>query len=168
MFGNLKINIFIRRKTPIISNLFFIFGYIGVENVITMKELKVFLVDDEEMTLELLKFGLSSLNKFDIQTFTSGEDCISNLDEGPDIIVLDYFLNADDPEKMNGMDVIKKIKAINPDIEVVVLSGQKEDADLVFDFVKKGAAHYIVKDREGFKNLRETVMDIVESKGLAR
>ena len=83
----------------------------------------IFLVDDDPMHLQMLKDHLSSKLSVDITTFSTGEDCLANLDKNPDAIVLDYYLNSVEKNAANGIEILKKIKARNPDTEVVMLSG---------------------------------------------
>jgi two-component system, OmpR family, response regulator len=59
-------------------------------------ELSVFLVDDDKMFLTSLAHQLKTMfkSKTKIQAFTTGEECLKHLNENPDIIILDYYLNS--------------------------------------------------------------------------
>ena len=58
----------------------------------------------------------------------------------PDVIFLDYRM-----EPMDGLDVLRKIKRFNPDIYLVVISGQ-DDMNVAVNALKYGAFDYIIKD----------------------
>jgi polysaccharide export outer membrane protein len=108
-----------------------------------MKTYKIFLVDDDLFCLNMYEQHLKNLGYEDINKFESGTDCLNHLIEYPDIIFLDYKMDT-----LNGFDVLKKIKRFNPNINVVMVSGQ-EDMQTAVDALKYGAFDYIIKsDRE--------------------
>ena len=58
----------------------------------------IFLVDDEPIQNEMLKDYLSERFVYDIRTFDNGEEAMNNMHLSPEIVVLDYHLNAHKPE----------------------------------------------------------------------
>ena len=48
---------------------------------------------------------------------------------------------------MNGVDILKKIKQENEDIEVILISEQ-DDIEVVVDLLRHGAFDYIVKSND--------------------
>jgi DNA-binding NtrC family response regulator len=114
----------------------------------------IFVVEDNEWYNRLLVHQLSLNPDYQIVSFTSGKDCIDNLDKEPDVITLDYRL----PD-MKGLDVLKKIKAVNEDIQVILISEQNE-IDVVVELLKFGAYDYIVKSNEIRERLLNTVNNI--------
>ena len=55
---------------------------------------KIFIVDDEPLLSEMLTDYLEDQDPhLSIRSFPTGENCLNNMDEEPDVIVLDYFLN---------------------------------------------------------------------------
>ena len=85
---------------------------------------KIFLVDDDALFLKSLEIDFKTDSHFEVSTFPTGEQCISHLSEQPDIIILDYHLDGIDPNAINGIATLDNIKALNPDIPVVMLSSQ--------------------------------------------
>ncbi|MBL4654853.1 MAG: response regulator [Bacteroidia bacterium] len=118
----------------------------------------VFIADDEKFALEVMKEHLSANPDFNIKTFDTGEECLKSLDENPDFIVLDYYLDLVNPDAMNGLDVMKKIKEFNPKIEVIMLTGQ-DDSSLVFQIVNEGALDYVMKDEDAFSNVEKIIRE---------
>ena len=53
---------------------------------------------------------------------------------------------------MNGIEVLKKAKEQNPNIEFIFLSGQ-DNIDVAINTMKYGAYDYIVKDQMALKKL---------------
>lgn len=104
--------------------------------------LKIFLVDDEPFHSALVAQQLNNLGYKNIHTFLSGTDCLHHLNENPDIIILDYNM-----EGHSGFEVLTKIKRFDPNIFVVMLSGQ-EDLETAVSCLKYGAFDYIVKNND--------------------
>ncbi len=72
----------------------------------------------------------------------------------PDIVILDYNLNPQAPNTMNGLDVLRRIKNLNPKVKVVMLSGRDEYQGVV-DSLKLGAYTYVLKDTEALATLKK-------------
>lgn len=120
-----------------------------------MNPITVFLVDDDNFFLELIKDSISSNKDLNIVSFSNAEDCIAQLDKKPQVIFLDHFLNKDNPSAMNGIDALIKIKEILPNTKVIMLTGQ-DSLDTAEDMMKKGAYFYINKD--------ENAISLIEKK----
>lgn len=113
-------------------------------------EAVIFLVDDDELYLLRLKDHLTEKLYFKtrIYTYTSGEECLNNLSVNPDIIVLDYYFNPPDDnaghKPMNGIELIKRLKEVRPDIHLIMLSCET-DVEVANTAIKEGAKDYIIK-----------------------
>jgi two-component system OmpR family response regulator len=120
----------------------------------------VFLVDDDRMFLSTLKDTLDTefKNKLDISIFTSGEECLKNINGKPDLVILDYFLNEDGSlNSMNGIEVLKEIKKTDyRDIMVVMLSGQ-DKLQIALDSIKNGAYEYVTKSESAFVRIKNII-----------
>ena len=118
------------------------------------KPFKIFVVEDDEWYRKLLVHNLSLNPDYDIESFANGKDCLSNLNKNPDVITLDYRL----PD-MQGLEILKKIKAENEEIQVILISEQDE-IDVVVELLKYGAYDYIVKSKDIRERLLNTVQNI--------
>ena len=90
------------------------------------KAFKIFVVEDDEWYSRLLVHTLSLNPDYEIQSFTTGKECLANLHQEPDVITLDYRL----PD-MKGLDVLKQIKEINEEIQIILISEQDDIEVLV-------------------------------------
>lgn len=115
---------------------------------------KIFVVEDDDWYNRLLVHHLSLNPDYQVISFTNGKDCIDNLNKEPDIVTLDYRL----PD-MKGLDVLKKIKEVNEDIQVILISEQNE-IEVVVELLKYGAYDYIVKSKDIRERLLNTVNNI--------
>jgi DNA-binding NtrC family response regulator len=118
------------------------------------KPFKIFVVEDNEWYNRLLVHNLSLNPDYEIESFTNGKDCLNNLNKNPDLITLDYRL----PD-MQGLEVLKNIKAVNEEIQVILISEQDE-IDVVVELLKYGAYDYIVKSKDIRERLLNTVQNI--------
>lgn len=122
-------------------------------------KIKLFLVDDDALFLKALEIEFLQHADFAIETFATGERCISNLSNNPDVIILDYHLNGIDKNAMNGLETLDKIKSYNSDIPVVMLSSQ-DSIDVAINCMHHRAFDYIVKSETAFMRLQKTISAI--------
>ena len=100
---------------------------------------KIYLVDDDLMSLGIYEHHLRGKGYNDIRTFMDGHTCIDQLHEGPDLIFLDHNMTS-----ISGLEVLRKIKRYDPEIFVVMVSGQ-DDMKTALNAMKFGAFDYIIK-----------------------
>lgn len=121
----------------------------------------VFLVDDEPIQNEMLKDFLSERYTYEIKIFESGEEAMTNMHLHPEIIVLDYHLNAHLNDAKNGVEILKDIKDQYPETQVIMLSGQ-DKIDVAIDTMKYGAFDYIVKGESAFSRIENVINNASE------
>lgn len=127
-----------------------------------MDQFRIFIVEEDPWYGEILEYHLSLNPDHEIYRYTTGKDCMANLSKKPALISIDYSL----PDT-NGMELLKKIKQFNPDIPVVIISGQ-EDVATAVDLLKKGASDYFIKDDNTKELLWNAVGRIKERKLLVK
>jgi len=121
-----------------------------------MNSFKIFIVEDDPLYGEMLKYHLSLNPDNEVVKFETGAECLKNLYQSPSLISLDYSL----PD-MSGFEVIKKVKEYNADIPIVIVSGQ-EDVATAVKLLKDGAYDYFVKDEDTKERLWNTLKNIKE------
>ncbi|MCB2221919.1 MAG: sigma-54 dependent transcriptional regulator [Bacteroidetes bacterium] len=126
------------------------------------KSFKIFVVEDDDWYNRLLVHTLSLNPDYEIQNFFNGKDLLEKLHEDPDVITLDYRL----PD-MTGLDILKQVKEVNPDIQVILISEQG-DIDTVVDLLKYGAYDYIVKSKDIKERLLNTIQNIRQGIGMKK
>ena len=105
----------------------------------------IFFVDDDKMMLNLMEYTFKCKDGYEVKSYFSGEECVENLHLNPDLIILDYYLGDIDSNSMSGMDTLAKIVETNKDLNVIILSREK-NPELIHKFIKKGAKKYVIKD----------------------
>jgi DNA-binding NtrC family response regulator len=115
------------------------------------RSLRIFIVEDDPMQQRLIKYVMESNPEHEVHTFNTGQACLEHLHLQPQLISLDYNL----PD-VGGAEVLQKIKQFNPEIRIIVLSGQKNISTAI-DLLKQGANDYITKDTGMKERLRSSV-----------
>jgi len=126
-------------------------------------QIKLFLVDDDILFLKSLEIDFSNNLAFDIYTFQSGEACLAAMGAKPDIVILDYMLDGLNPKAMNGIATLDKIKSIDMDIPVIMLSGQ-DKIDVAVNCMHHKAYDYVVKSETSYLRLERNIEDILKAK----
>ena len=119
----------------------------------------IFIVDDDEMYSEMLSTHLTSDPRNTILAYSTGEECLNNIYDDPDIVILDYNLNLVHKDAANGMQILEEIKKKNNKTKVIMLSSQ-EQYGVALRTISKGAEQYVVKDAKAFKNIDEIIQGL--------
>jgi len=123
------------------------------------KKILLFLVDDDALFLKSLEIEFSGNIESSIKTFATGELCLDNLPQNPDVVILDYHLNSIDKNAINGLETLDRIKTINPLIPVIMLSSQ-DKIEVAVNCMKHQAFDYIVKSETAFVRLQRAITTI--------
>lgn len=127
-----------------------------------MSTFKIFVVEDDKILAKRMAFELEQNPDFEVEQFYDGESVLQHLDGNPDAITLDYLL----PDT-TGADVLRKIKAYNPDIPVLMVSSQ-QDVLTALNIMKDGAYDYLVKSDDMIQKLRNIMNNVREKVMLER
>ena len=121
----------------------------------------LFVVDDDPFITKLIVKRFNS-EDYLIEPFEYGEDCLEALDQNPDLIILDYYFFKSGQKVLNGMEIFDRIKESNPDIPVIMLSGQ-DRGDIVLELARKGIDDYVIKDNSLIDNLETAIQEVLDS-----
>jgi DNA-binding response OmpR family regulator len=115
---------------------------------------RILAVDDQRYFRELIT-GLLSQEGFEVRTAASGEEALHVLEiERFDVVVTDLVMPG-----MSGTDLVSRIKARDPEQDVVVVTGVVDVRSAV-DAMKVGASEYLLKpfDREALVRSLDTIL----------
>ncbi|MBL0339686.1 MAG: response regulator [Bacteroidetes bacterium] len=126
---------------------------------------KIFIVDDDPILAEMLKDHLIKMTSYEVKVFNTGEEILNSMSELPGIVFLDFYLNSVNKEAMDGMEVLREIKILSPETDVVMLSGQ-DKIDVAVKTMQYGAFDYIVKGESSFYRAEQVVFNIYRYKKL--
>ena len=101
---------------------------------------KILVVDDDKTVRGFLELFLKTKGFADVVSAENGEDAVKIVEkENVKLILLDVMLPG-----MNGVEVLRKIKAINKDISVIMITGYP-DEEKAKEAIREGVYDYIIK-----------------------
>jgi PAS domain S-box-containing protein len=104
-----------------------------------LDSIKLLVIDDEEANVRVLAITLRS-DGYEVLTAYSGEEGLSVFKKDtPDIVLTDIKMPG-----MDGIEVLQKIKAMEPDAEVIIITGHG-DIDNAIEALQYGASDFINK-----------------------
>ncbi|MCM2286345.1 MAG: response regulator [Desulfobacula sp.] len=104
-----------------------------------MSAFKILIVDDEELIVRLLSMSLRSDGYQTVSAFSGEQGLEVFKAESPDIVVTDIKMPG-----MDGLELLKKIKEIDPEKEVIIVTGHG-DIDSTITALQYGASDFINK-----------------------
>lgn len=143
-------------------------NYIRRKAISTALKYKVFIVEDNntcQMMLENYLTKMPNLEQdkkpnLEIHTFETGKECLEAMYMKPNIVILDYYLDENNPDAENGLVILKKIKDQYPSTKVIVMSGQ-ESVMVTAELFNKGASDYISKEHYGIVRVGQSVLRVI-------
>ena len=131
------------------------------------KKIKVFIVDDDDLFLKALVIQFRENPIYEVITFATGELCVEEIHNTPDIVILDYHLNSIEKNAMNGLKTLDIIKKINNEIPVIMVSAQ-DKIEVAVSCIHHKAFDYVVKSETAFVRLQKIIKAIFKYKKMER
>jgi two-component system NtrC family response regulator len=126
-----------------------------------MKKLNILVVEDGKSQREMLRDFLKGEGHI-VMEAADGETALQQVRSRHfDLLLLDYRMPG-----MDGMDVLKAVKSINPEIDVVIITAHGT-IETAVEAMKAGALDYIMKPLE-FDELLILVERVAERRNLIR
>lgn len=130
-------------------------------------KIKLFLVDDDAVFLKSLEIQFLDHADFEIETFATGELCIANLSQKPDVVILDFHLDGIDEKAINGLETLDEIKKFDAEIPVIMLSSQ-DKIEVAVQCIHHDAFDYVVKSETAFVRLQKIISSIFQLKQMKK
>ncbi len=124
----------------------------------------IYVVEDSKGYNKLIADYLKKKNYTNVKSFYSSDACIQSVKSGdyPDIVLQDYFV-----DKLNGIEILRKVKKLSPRSEFILLTGN-ESTEVVASSFKYGAFDYIVKNEFAFDKVGDRIEKIIRIKKLEK
>jgi RNA polymerase sigma factor (sigma-70 family) len=115
----------------------------------------VSIVEDSDKLRETLTRVLNRADGFRcLSEYANAEDALKNLPQArPDVVLMDINLPG-----MNGVECVRQLKKIAPEIQVMMLTVY-EDTENIFDALAAGASGYMLKRIAG-RELLEAIQEV--------
>jgi DNA-binding NarL/FixJ family response regulator len=111
-------------------------------NLTTNKTLRIIIFDDNKNVRESVAMLLSTTEN--MQLTAAFESCKNMMEQieltKPDVVLMDIDMPA-----INGIDAVKQLRTVFPNLPVLMLTGFEDD-EKVFDSICAGANGYILKN----------------------
>ena len=123
------------------------------------KKIKILIIDDDPIDIEILRRNLSNIPTFDIDVCTL--DNLGNLHEdlphlNVDLVFMDYMLG-----KMTGLTIFETIKRIDNHLPVILQTGHGNE-QIAVKAMKLGMADYLNKNNIEPESLEHTISKALE------
>jgi DNA-binding NtrC family response regulator len=102
--------------------------------------MKILVVDDEVPVREMLKKGLSQMGGFSVEVAQNGSEALKKTEED----VFDLLLTDMKMPEMDGLELLKLVKAMWPDMIVIMMTAYGS-IETAVEAMKNGANDYITK-----------------------
>ncbi|MDW3646311.1 MAG: response regulator [Bacteroidia bacterium] len=117
---------------------------------------KIFIIEDDPFYSALLHSFLKLKGYRDIHVFSKGTEALQQLEEQPDLILIDFDLGD---SAYPGKRVLQEIRRINEQIPVIFISGQKSIHEAI-QTLKFGAMDYIQKSDHTLERLDRKINEL--------
>ena len=126
------------------------------------KQSVILVIDDEEIIRETFSFFLEDFG-FSVMKASNGLEGLEIFQSNPiDLVLTDLIM-----PRMNGLEVLKKIKKISPETPQIVCSGTGVIGDAV-EALQSGAWGYLLKPIENFSIMLHSIKSALEKAELIR
>ncbi len=131
--------------------------HLAVKVLRMSKKARVLIVDDEEIARKNLAHVLTK-DEYEVVAVADGERALRELDMAEfDVVLTDLRM-----EKVDGMDLLDRIKVRYPDTRVIMMTGFATVPSAI-EAMQKGAFHYIAKPFK-LDEVRDTIKKALETK----
>lgn len=114
----------------------------------------VFIVDDDPVFSDVLKFFLLEKGFKNIEVYDNGSEYLNNLYKLPQLVLMDYHVSD-----KNGKELLEHTLSFDPDTIVVVVSSQ-QSVELAVETMRLGAFDYLIKN-EVLKEKLEKILEVI-------
>jgi len=116
-----------------------ILEHLAVKKLKMIRKPQILVVDDEEIVRRNMTHVLTKEN-YAVQTAKNGPEALAAVESTEfDVVLTDFTM-----EKMDGLEVLEKIKVMSPNTQVIMITGYAT-INTAVEAMKKGAFHYLAK-----------------------
>jgi len=118
----------------------------------------IVIIDDETEILNVLSRYLTRNPNFSVTTYSNPVSALNSMGNTKvDLVLLDIMM-----PQMNGLEVLEKLKAHNPEQKVIMMTAYST-LDKVLKSHKEGATNYVMKPFDSLQALEKKVLEVLKS-----
>ena len=138
-----------------------ILEHLAVKKLKMSRKPRILVVDDEEIVRRNMSHVLLKEN-YAVQTAKDGYEALAAVEKTEfDVVLTDFKM-----DKMDGLEVLAKIKARSPNTQVIMITGYAT-INTAVEAMKKGAFHYIAKPFK-LDDVRNVVNQALEKRAVTQ
>lgn len=128
-----------------------------------MHALRIVVIEDDRQNAEMIKdFIQTNYAKAELALYATGEEAISNTTITPDLFIIDYNLDSENPNALDGIQIMMKLRDEH-DAPVIFLSSQ-ENATIAANAIMYGADDYVAKNnQDSFNRLEIAIHNVLHN-----
>ncbi len=127
----------------------------------TDPNIRVLLVDDQELFRRGVSMVLGADDTLELEEVDDGDKAIAAVEKTPpDVVLLDVRMPG-----RSGVEVCRTIKSISPSTGIIMLTASDEESDL-YESIKSGASGYLLKDGSTYDQVAEAVRLVAAGQSL--
>jgi ATP-dependent Lon protease len=131
--------------------------HLAVKVLMMNRKARILIVDDEEIARKNLAHVLKK-EEYDVVAVADGQQALSALETGEfDVVLTDLRMG-----KIDGMDLLERVKVRHPETRVVLVTGYATVPSAI-EAMQKGAFHYLAKPFK-LEDVRATIKRALETK----
>lgn len=118
---------------------------------------KIAIIDDEKDIIDMLDTYLKrKLPDVEITHYIDATMGLEDIKSGRfDLVLLDIMM-----PKINGMDILSQVKAVNPDVKIVMMTAFSTQ-DKVIQCLHDGADDYVTKPFLSLRDIQSKISDLL-------
>jgi DNA-binding NtrC family response regulator len=118
----------------------------------------IVIIDDETEILNVLSRFLTRNPNFSVTTYSNPITALNSITNTKvDLVLLDIMM-----PQMNGLEVLEKLKANNPEQKVIMMTAYST-LDKVLKSHKEGATNYVMKPFDSLQALEKKILEVLKS-----
>ena len=118
----------------------------------------IVIIDDETEILNVLSRFLTRNPNFSVTTYSNPVSALNSITNTKvDLVLLDIMM-----PQMNGLEVLEKLKANNPEQKVIMMTAYST-LDKVLKSHKEGATNYVMKPFDSLQALEKKILEVLKS-----
>ena len=103
-----------------------------------IKPRKIFIVNADSKFSQSLKNYLTQTVKHEIECFENYEDCLKNIADSPEIIIISHFQKSSENDASKGIEILDILKKNYPETHIIVIADH-EGYGTAMQTILKGA-----------------------------
>ena len=118
----------------------------------------IVIIDDETEILNVLSRYLTRNANFSVTTYSNPISALNAVGNSKvDLVLLDIMM-----PQMNGLEVLEKLKAKDPEQKVIMMTAYST-LDKVLKSHKEGATNYVMKPFDSLQALEKKILEVLKS-----